>query len=456
MSLSHPSAEQLNDAALDALDRGDYEAALALNARALQLAPRDAQLHYHRGNLLSQMKYYKEAAAELSYAIGLRPNYTYALVTRGMVLSELDETEQALRDLNLAIQIDPTIPTAWFNRGLLHADLKQWSRAAQDLAECCRLKPYEVKYFSEASHAHLLAGLHRESFGYANRALELGCREPTIFSTRGQCYLHFNDYGAALADLNHAIALNPNVSIWYLHRGDIYREMGDFHRAFTDYCTDLRMDGPSHPTLARRADLYREAGRWPEALADLSAAIQIKSDRIDLYYDRAQVYREPGRQDLAEQDLRARDSLIQGYAQELQTTGQVVPTVVIQANINLYSVADSHDDHFCLVLLSFDPRLLRSPPLLHEIASRIYATKGHSQQTPELQYVSRMVTNEQAVRYRRRLLPLSFTGGMPAYVCDLLVYRKYLSSLRPPENRQLLCIAEPGDEGRIELLPQAR
>jgi hypothetical protein len=124
--------------------------------------------------------------------------------------------------------------------------------------------------------------------------------------------------------------------------------------------------------------------------------------------------------------------------------------VLVQANGLLY-----HRGPFslpCLVLFTFDPEYGQDPAYMENLARRVYHLKDTEQVVPDLRYVAELVTNEEPERYRRRLLPVSFTGGPKVYAADLWIRRKYLRGgyLTDPF---LPCIAEPGEEGGLELVP---
>lgn len=132
------------------------------------------------------------------------------------------------------------------------------------------------------------------------------------------------------------------------------------------------------------------------------------------------------------------------------SSGVPVMTVLVQANGLLYRRGPFALP--CLVLFTFDPDYGQDADYMENLARRVYHLKDTHQVVPDLQYVVALVTDEEAERYRRRPLPVSFTGGPLVYAADLWVKRKYLRGgyLSGP---WLPCIAEPGQEGGLELVP---
>jgi hypothetical protein len=134
---------------------------------------------------------------------------------------------------------------------------------------------------------------------------------------------------------------------------------------------------------------------------------------------------------------------------KLAETGIPVWGVLVQANQMLFQPGDT--DLPCLVLFSFEP-LGGQIATMQRLAHRVFAFKGTQQTDPDLAYIANLTTDERAYRYRRRQLPLSFTGGATIYCADLFVQRSCLAS-GYLMGRVLPCLAEPGDSGVLELLP---
>ncbi len=129
--------------------------------------------------------------------------------------------------------------------------------------------------------------------------------------------------------------------------------------------------------------------------------------------------------------------------------GMPVWGVLVQANQLLFAPGDRN--HPCLVLFSFEPAGGHID-YLQRLASAIFALKETRPTDPDLRLVAHYVTDERAVKYRRRKLPTSFTGGPTVYCADLIIVRSCLPNGFLTE-KVLPCIAEPGEQGALELLP---
>ena len=141
-----PEALRLNEAAVAAVRRGDYDAAASLLDQALRLDPRDGVL---RGNLARvrtvmghrflRLRQAERAAEQYRVALDLAPEEMAALLGLGDALLEQRETRAAVEVFRRAVAVDPNNPDArvrlgqaYYSGGELEAALSEW-RMAQSL-----------------------------------------------------------------------------------------------------------------------------------------------------------------------------------------------------------------------------------------------------------------------------------------------------------------------------------
>ncbi len=130
--------------------------------------------------------------------------------------------------------------------------------------------------------------------------------------------------------------------------------------------------------------------------------------------------------------------------------GTPVNAYVVQANEALFRPGETSLP--CLVLFSFQPEVSRDAAYMRSLARRVFSLKNTQAQTDDARAVTHLTTDERAVPYRRRALPFSFTDGSTIYCADLWVKPSYLP--QPFLTGSLLpCLAEPGAEGGLELIP---
>jgi hypothetical protein len=196
--------------------------------------------------------------------------------------------------------------------------------------------------------------------------------------------------------------------------------------------------------------LLFKLGRLPEALADLDRAVAAHPDGQYHYTARGQIHAALGNQASADSDFEEGTKEQLALLREMQVAGKLVRAVLVQANSHLFSPGLS--DYPGYVLFSFDPELNRSLQPLHALAERMAGVKGKACDGPDDQFLSDLITDEVHRGDKRARLPVSVTGGKVVYGSGLMFHRAFLAAGHLTEN-VFRCLAEPGDQGRIRLLP---
>jgi tetratricopeptide (TPR) repeat protein len=115
---------------LNLLGENNYLDALIAYNQASKIRPKDYQVWYNRGMLLSQhLKRYGEAIESFDRAIKLKDNFHPAWLGKGIALAELERYQPALEAFDRAIKRQPQDPFIWANRGDTLTELKRYREA---------------------------------------------------------------------------------------------------------------------------------------------------------------------------------------------------------------------------------------------------------------------------------------------------------------------------------------
>lgn len=116
-----------------------------------------------------------------------------------------------------------------------------------------------IKYFTIALAAHDLTPTFR----------------PPGYLYRGGQYLLTNQYDAAIADFDRAIALRPDLAPAYSNRGIAYMFKGQHEKSVADHNEAIRLMPDLASNYVNRAAVYAAMGRAELALGDYQNAIRL-------------------------------------------------------------------------------------------------------------------------------------------------------------------------------------
>ena len=119
--------------ALDLMNEGELERALAKVESALDDAPNFANVYYVWGLIYKNMEEPDQALTAYSQAIALDPEYIEAYDYRGQVYGKMGEFELAVADFTAAIELDPEYVYGYFNRAITYANMGELEAAKADL-----------------------------------------------------------------------------------------------------------------------------------------------------------------------------------------------------------------------------------------------------------------------------------------------------------------------------------
>lgn len=94
-----------------------------------------ARVHRHFGIVRCARDEYASAVSDYSRALSVNPKFAEAYLERGILLwRELGQTRQAIADFTAALQLRPDWPPALFFRGLAYQGASNYAAAIHDLS----------------------------------------------------------------------------------------------------------------------------------------------------------------------------------------------------------------------------------------------------------------------------------------------------------------------------------
>jgi len=161
----------------------------------------------------------------------------------------------------------------------------------------------EVEILEEAMGC-FNAGDHERAIELCTRLIEADATWAQPFYFRGASRLAMDDVTEALADLDRAIELDPDIPAFAYHdRGRVLAALGRHQEALADYEHAVRLQPDKAPTHNRMGTTLYHLGRLDAALAAYAEAVRLNPERPDYHFDRGAVYLARGQFDEAIADF---------------------------------------------------------------------------------------------------------------------------------------------------------
>jgi serine/threonine-protein kinase len=217
------------------MDAEDYEAAEEAINEAIALAPEEAWLHTEKAWLLETAGDYENALGELAIAIELDPESGEYHVYRGNIFRAFGDLDAALANHLQAVEMSPDNPDRHMELAETYKQLDDLDLALEHYNQALAMKDDEAWFFAARANAYFLLGDYEMGLADLERASEIEPEQRDFFTQAGDIFLHdVNDPERALEYYTRAVERTPDDGWVYADRAAALDALGDSGAALAD------------------------------------------------------------------------------------------------------------------------------------------------------------------------------------------------------------------------------
>ena len=276
-----------------------YDRALASYSRALALQPDDANILCDRGSALKELNRLEEALDSYGLALAVNPNHVLALDNRGVTLRDLKRSEEALANHDRALEIDCNYAPAHYNRGVILGDLGRYDEACYSFDKALSLHPHHRDALINRGFALTRLKRFEESLIFFERAVELTPHDPVMQCNRGAVLHELKRHEEALASFDRAIGLRLNYVDALVNRGVTLSKLHRHVEALDSIEKALEIDPGNSSAHYNCGIILGNLNRFEKALASYDKALVLQPDYVEVHNNRGFVLRELRRDEKA-------------------------------------------------------------------------------------------------------------------------------------------------------------
>jgi len=232
----------------------------------------------------------------------------------------------------LRIGLGPKDAQGYIKRGDTRGQYGDLAGAVADYLRALKLDPNSVPA-SKLVSAYHDSGIVRFELGAfdaavadLNHAIELNPKDQDLFNDRGVAKWNTGDIEGAIADYSQAIAINPKTAARaYRNRALLKGSKGDKDGAIGDYNQAIELEPKNASAYNKRGELKRAKGDLDGAIADFTSAIGFDPKLAIAYKNRGDAKQAKGDTAGAKEDFKHADDSESGIAEEAPPTP--APTV---------------------------------------------------------------------------------------------------------------------------------
>ena len=210
----------------DALNRSEYDVAIARFSDAIRLAPEDAEAWGKRGEAYTGKGDHDRALADCTQAIKLAPNSGAAYRRLGNLYYIDKDLKRAIAEYDTAIRLDPRSAPAYASRGSAYYHLEQFDRAISDFDQALRFDPSLSDTYALRGNTWFLKGDFDRAQEDYNQGIKANPRNAYAYLCRGRAASLRGHLDDAIADYNRAISVDPSYKDAYRYRDSALQNQG--------------------------------------------------------------------------------------------------------------------------------------------------------------------------------------------------------------------------------------
>jgi tetratricopeptide (TPR) repeat protein len=187
---------------------GRTDDAIAHFRQAVAIQPSEVS-HNMLGGALLTKRLLKEAEAELSIAVSLKPDYATAQFNLGIVLVEQGRPKEAIDHYKLAIAAEPEFDAAHTNLGRALASIGNTDEALIHFKQALAINPEDSATHNYFGNVLAAQGKFDEALAHFNRALQNAPGDAPIHFKAGDMYEKLGRNKEAIAEFEAALRIKP-------------------------------------------------------------------------------------------------------------------------------------------------------------------------------------------------------------------------------------------------------
>lgn len=217
------------------MDLKKYKDAEILYKKALHFFPNHTMILSNIGNALQHHGRNKEAVVWLNKAISIDSSYADAYHNLGNALRELKRLDDSILSYNKAIKLKPDMAESYTNMGVVLNDLGRYEDAVDAHNNAIKIKPDHVESYYNLGNALKELGLLKDAVDSYDRAIQMKSDFAEAYCNKGVALKELGLLENALDNYDKAIRIKPDYVDAYSNYGVVLQELGQLDHAVEYY-----------------------------------------------------------------------------------------------------------------------------------------------------------------------------------------------------------------------------
>lgn len=270
---------------LIAFQSRQFDVALELIGRALQIHPQQAGYHANLGQVLAAMGRTEDAMAAYRQALAIAPDLPEANNNLANLLRAGGQMNEAIACYRKVVSARPDLLQVWIN-------LAETAHMKGDMPLAAEAYQHVLAQAPSNAEAWNNLGNVMQSLGHLDHTVEayekaLGLRPnfPEAHQNLGQALVKLGRLDQAIAAFRQAIALRPDYAEANRSLGNALRDADQIDQSIAAHNQSIQINSNSPVAHSDLGNALRDAGQFDEAIAAYRKAISVQPDYAPAHFN---------------------------------------------------------------------------------------------------------------------------------------------------------------------------
>ncbi len=263
------------DLAVDLINKGQYDAAIAEWQKALAMETDKARAHFGFGETLLRADRTSDAVIQLRESVRLQPHYPEAHNALGVALGREGHTSESVEQFHLALDDDPSYAEAHNNLGSALLGENHLPEAVLQFKSAIESNPDYAEAYNNLGAAYKEQGHVDEALAEYRKAIEIDPRYAIAYNNIGLVMSSKGNIDEAIANFRKAVELDPRFAFAYNNLGLAMSMKGNLDEAVAYLTKAVELDPTNAGAEGNLAHALMAKENFDEAIAHFKKALDI-------------------------------------------------------------------------------------------------------------------------------------------------------------------------------------
>jgi len=259
---------------------GEYEKAIPLFKKVLELHPEDTEAYVTLGHIYELMGEDEKSIEAFEQALKLEPENLRIYIQLGVNYMKAERYEEGLDTFRKALDFNPRCKEAYANMGLYHFQKQEWSKAKDLFLKVLEVDSGDTNAHNYLSVVYQRLGDYENAISEAQNVLKKDPDNAMALLNLGAGYQATQRLEEAQDVLKKAVRIQPDFSRAHYFLGLIYFQQENLQDAIDAFKQAIRHDPQSAESHFNLGFIYTKQNNYQQAIEEFQDALDIKPDFV--------------------------------------------------------------------------------------------------------------------------------------------------------------------------------